>query len=84
MTRPSVLETVREIASDVFAVSIDRIESGSSPDTIPSWDSLHHINLVLSLEQEFGLQFTPEDMMEMLSIELIVLLVEEKLGIKDE
>ncbi len=44
------------------------------------WDSMAHVNLVLAIEQHFDVQFKPEEMLEMLSIELTAMLVEEKLA----
>jgi acyl carrier protein len=78
---PALLLTrVLRIAADVFAVPVDGLTPASSPDSIESWDSLNHLNMVLALEQELNIQFSPEEMEELLSIELIVGLLEEKLG----
>lgn len=74
-----VLSTVRRIAADVFQRPPAEITAESTRDTVVGWDSLAHVNLVLALEQEFGIQFRPEEMMEMLSIELVAMLVDEKL-----
>jgi acyl carrier protein len=70
---------VRAIVANVFQVAEEELSSSSSPDTIETWDSPQHLNMVLALEQEFVLQFTPEEIEQMLSLELIELLVEEKL-----
>jgi acyl carrier protein len=70
---------VQRAVADVFEVNIESVHPESSPDTIASWDSLRHLNLVLTLEQEFGVQFTPEEIEELLSVELIEALLEEKL-----
>ena len=50
----------------------------SSPETIPTWDSLQHLNLVLALEQEFRIQFTPEEIELILSVEKAATILEEK------
>lgn len=73
------LDRVRGVATHVFQVPEESLSSSSSPDTIDTWDSIQHLNLVLALEQEFGIQFDPEQIEEMLSLELIALLVEEKM-----
>ncbi len=73
-------EQIRRISADVLAAPIEEIRPDSSPESIAAWDSLHHLNLVLALEQEFGLQFTPEEIEQMVTIELIELLVAEKLS----
>lgn len=75
----SVLDQVRLMAADIFNVPLENVGAESSPDTIENWDSLQHLNLVLALEQHFGLEFVPEEIEQMLSIELISMLVEEKL-----
>ena len=73
-----LFENVRRIVSDVFEIPEERVKADSSPDNIETWDSIHHLNMVLALEQEFGVQFTPEEIEQLLSVELIVALVEEK------
>jgi acyl carrier protein len=76
----SLLERVRQIVADIFNLPQSRIEPSSSPDTIEGWDSLQHLNLTLALEQEFGVQFTPEEIEQLLSVELIADLLDEKLA----
>ena len=49
-----MLKRVLTIAADVFQVDESTLGPGSSPDTIESWDSLHHLSFVVALEQEFG------------------------------
>lgn len=71
-------EDLRGIAADIFQVTPKRINRQSSPDTIESWDSLQHLNLILELEQRFGLEFEPEDMERMTSIEAILSILDEK------
>lgn len=76
---PSILEQVRSIASDIFTVPVDRLDTSSSPDTIESWDSIQHLNLVLALEEKFNLQLSPEEIERMGSIGKICDLIEAKL-----
>lgn len=73
-----MLERVRIIVAGVLGLPAGEVRPDSSPDTLPVWDSLQHMNLVLALEREFGLQFTPEEIEELLSVELAAALVEEK------
>lgn len=76
----AVMDRVRQIAADLFAVPVDGLTEESSPDSIGSWDSLNHLNLVLALEQEWGIQFSPEEMEELLSMARIARVVAGKLG----
>jgi len=75
-----VLSRVSVLVADVFQIPVEDIRPESSPDSIEAWDSLQHLNLVLAIEQEFGIQFTPEEIEQLLSVELIAALVAEKLA----
>ena len=71
-------DRVYRIISEVFGIPIDEIDDEISPDTIESWDSEGHINLIPSFEAEFGIPVSPEDAMEMLSIRLVRLILSDR------
>jgi acyl carrier protein len=73
---PSTLEQVRSIASDIFGVPADKITAESSPETIENWESMQHLNLVLAIEEKFGVQLEPEDIERMKNIGAVAALVE--------
>lgn len=75
-----LLERVRNIAADVLQVPVAQITQDSSTKNVESWDSVHHLNLILALEQEFDLQFEPEEMDQMDSVSHIVNVLENKLN----
>lgn len=65
-------ERVFQMCSQILGVPLEEIDERSSPETIASWDSLKHMNLVLALEEEFGVKFTDEEIMSMVSVQLIL------------
>ena len=67
------------VVADIFNLAPDQIRAETSPDTVEGWDSIQHLNLVLALEQQFEIQFTPEEIEQLLSVQLIADLVTEKL-----
>jgi len=67
------------MASDLFGVSPEQVNAASSPETIETWDSIQHLNLVLALEEKFGVRLSPEEIEQMKSIEEVTRLVEGKL-----
>lgn len=73
----STFEQVRNIASDIFGVPANKITAESSPETIENWDSMQHLNLVLAVEEKFGVQLDPEDIEQMKSIGAVAELVEK-------
>jgi len=75
----SVPDQICTIASDIFGVSADNIIPASTPESIETWDSIQHLNLVLALEEKFGLQLSPEEIEQMKSVGEVIKLVEGKL-----
>ena len=76
----TILDQIRQLASDVFAVPAKSVGKDSSPDNIKTWDSMQHLNLVLAVEEKFNLQFSPEEIEEMSSVGRISAMIESKLG----
>lgn len=71
--KPSpIADRVRAIAADILQVPASSVSLQSSPETVESWDSVRHLDLVLALEQAFNLQFEPEEIDQMKNIERIV------------
>jgi len=65
-------ERVLQVISQVMDVPIEQLTLNASVDTIEKWDSLQHMNLVLALEEEFNISFSDQEIIEMLSAEIIV------------
>ena len=70
---------LKEVLSNVLGVSIEEINDDSSPDSLDKWDSLSHIKLVMAIESEFEVELSPEDSMDMLSVKLIRMVLEDTL-----
>lgn len=62
---------LRALMADVFGVSVGDIDEGASIDTVDAWDSLKHLNLVLALEERFGVTLTEQETVEILNYEII-------------
>jgi acyl carrier protein len=60
-----------EIVANILGVSPGEIQESSSPRDFAQWDSAAHIEIVLSVEAEYGVSFTPEEMLEVLSVEAL-------------
>lgn len=71
-------DRVLKILSQVMNVLVEQLNDDSSPDTVENWDSLKHMNLILSLEEEFNIIFSDEEIVEMLSVKIIVETLKKK------
>lgn len=77
MNNDATLEKVTKIISQTMGVPVNQLDENSSPETVEVWDSLMHMNLVLALEEEFGVQFSDEQIMQMLDVKLITATLRE-------
>ncbi|MFZ0772501.1 MAG: acyl carrier protein [Candidatus Sulfotelmatobacter sp.] len=75
-----VFDQIREIASDLFAVPAKNITADSSPESIETWDSAKHLDLVLAIEEKFHIRLSPEETEQMKNIGQIAKIVEGKLS----
>ncbi len=61
-------ETIIQILADTLGLPAGQVNATTTMETQPAWDSVAHLNFVLSLEQHFGVQFEPEVMVNLVSI----------------
>lgn len=54
-------ERLRAICASVFNIEPAQLGDEASPETIPEWDSLSHLTLVLAVEAEFGVAFEADE-----------------------
>ena len=76
----SVFDQVQGIAADILVVDQERVTAQSSPENLDGWDSVQHLNLILALEDKFGMQFEPEEIDRMRTIGGITQIIERRLN----
>ncbi len=51
--------------SDIFRVLFNRpdleLDDNLTAKDVPGWDSFNHVNLIINIEEEFGVQFTNDE-----------------------
>lgn len=62
-------EKIIEIMKNVF--NTDAINTSTDQHNCDKWDSLHHLNLIVELEDAFDMEFEPEEISEMKSFEAV-------------
>lgn len=80
MTIPeSVISRVQGVFRDVFDDPNLTVNEETVAADVSEWDSLNHINLILSLEEEFEMQFTSREVTSMSRVGDLFRLLNEKM-----
>jgi len=58
LTREMIFERTNRVFRDVFDDNSITVGENTKAADIEDWDSLMHINLVLAIEEEFGMKFS--------------------------
>jgi acyl carrier protein len=68
---------IKQVMSLVFEVPLQSIPDDASSDNIENWDSLRHLNLILALEEEFGVSIPDEEVGNLVNYKLIEITINE-------
>lgn len=72
-------ERIVGLAAQCFRVSPESLSIGNTVETTTGWDSLSHLELIVTLEEAFSIQFAPADIMQMDSLETVVSTVRKRI-----
>jgi acyl carrier protein len=75
-----LLGKIRSAFKSAFQVDPQTIDLNTVPSDVSGWDSMGHVTLASSLEQEFGLTFDVDDLMAMENVREIYRILQSKLG----
>lgn len=60
-----ILEIMRRVFKN------DDVNQESSQSNCENWDSMHHLDLIVELENEFDVEFEPEEIADMKSFDKV-------------
>jgi acyl carrier protein len=78
MSSQAVPSSLRDIIADTLEISPDSVTPELSGETVESWDSFRHLQLMLSLEGEYGVQFDPQQIPELTTVARVQAALEKK------
>lgn len=79
MDREAILKNVEEICKDIFDLEDLKINTTTGPSDISQWDSLNHLNLISSIEEDFSIKFNFEEISSIKNIGDIINLILNKI-----
>jgi acyl carrier protein len=72
----TTLEQLNQIFRRVFDDPSLEIHAETTASDVPGWDSLSHVNLILTVEQTFGIKFTNKELLSLQNVGDLVSCVE--------
>ena len=62
-------QRLQQVFREVFENNKLTLSDALSRETMPQWDSLAHVKLIMASEEEFGVKFSIEETVESTSVE---------------
>lgn len=54
-------DRLRQVFADVLGCQPAALRDEDAPGSVAGWDSVNHMQLLLAIEDAFGVQFSPEE-----------------------
>lgn len=70
---------IQEIISLVLDLEADEPAEKIRKITCRKWDSVAQVNMIVAIESEFNIEFSPQEMERFTSYESIIILLDEKM-----
>ena len=78
MSSQQVPSSLRDILADTLEIPPDQVTPDLSAEVVDSWDSFRHLQVILAIEGEYGVQFDPQRIPELTSVFLLQAELEKK------
>lgn len=77
MTKDEIRDRVRAVLARVLKSDPAAIADNASQMELSDWDSVRHMNVVLALENDFGIEFADAELQKLTSLPLLVAAIQE-------
>ncbi len=65
-------DKIKEILATILEIDQSDVNNDTNPDTVSSWDSLRHMKLVFSIEDEYDVQFSDDQIIQLTDVGKII------------
>ena len=73
-------DKLKAVVAAMLDVDVSAVGPATSTDTVEQWDSIRHMNLVIALEDAFGITIPDDEVASMTSYPIVKAIVEEQLA----
>ena len=71
---------LQTVFRDVFDDDDIVINAGTTADDILDWDSLAHVSLIVAIEREFSVRFSPAEVNDLPDVGALMRVIRQKVG----
>ena len=77
MNKEEITNRARAALAQALKVAPETIANDASQMELSAWDSVRHMNVVLALENDFGIEFEDAELQTLTSLPLLVAAIEK-------
>lgn len=78
MSSQQVPSSLRDLLADILEISPEQVTPDLGVGTVENWDSFRHLQAILAIEGEYGVQFDPQRIAELTTVSQIQAELESK------
>ena len=72
----SVESRLKQVVAETFHIPVESVSRDTTSSDVRGWDSIGQLDLVMAVQMEFGFELSPEDIMQIDSVESILKLLQ--------
>lgn len=80
MSRQAILDKIAVVLGEIVGEDDLALTEATTADEVPDWDSINHVKLLITLEDELGFRFETSETSSLDNVGQLVDLVERKLS----
>ncbi len=73
-------DKLKAVVAAMLDIDVLTVGPATNTDTVPQWDSVRHMNLVIALEEAFGITVPDDEVATLTSYRIVRAMVEEQLA----
>jgi len=81
MSSQQVPQSLRDLFADTLEIDPEEVTPELNGESTENWDSFRHLQLILAVEGEYGVQLDPQQIPELTTVAKVLAALESK-GVK--
>ena len=70
-------DKIKEILATILEIDQSEVNNETNPDTVSNWDSLSHMKIVFAIEEEYGVEFSDDQIIQLTDVGKIISCIKE-------